>query len=110
MLYDKRWDKKFETKADPRSLYALIAWLEMQPCDGTYDFTDPSNCLLARYLKFHGRTQSSEYTLGAEDAGAFFGDGGFVIHGNPGMRGTAAPGSWTFSAALDRARAALASA
>lgn len=50
MLYDKRWDRKVETKADPFSLAGLIAWLETQPAGGTYDFAcNKGGCLIAKY-------------------------------------------------------------
>lgn len=54
MLYDPKWEKQAETKADPLSLEALIAWLEKQPASIEYDYTDPRDCLLCRYFKAHG--------------------------------------------------------
>ena len=48
MLYDKRWDAK--TKTDPLSLDSLIAWLEKQPADAKYCYSDTGACLLAQYF------------------------------------------------------------
>lgn len=103
MLYDPKWEKP-----NVRSIESLIAWLEKQPCDGTYDFTEPSACLLAQYLKFHGATERHDYALGSGEAIAYFGDDGVIIHGMPGAKGRADRATmWTFGAALERARAAM---
>jgi hypothetical protein len=53
MLYDKRWDKP-EVKSDPFSLESLIAWLEKQPEDKTYCYTDTGQCLLSQYFLSNG--------------------------------------------------------
>lgn len=50
MLYDPKW----EVKADPFSLESLIAWMEKQPAEKAYDYTHPSKCLVAQYLKAMG--------------------------------------------------------
>jgi len=52
MLYDPKWEQ--QTKADPLSLESLIAWLEKQPADGEYDYTDPLNCLMCQYFSAQG--------------------------------------------------------
>lgn len=52
MLYDPKWDK--ETKADPFSLESLIAWLEKQPAETTYNYCDATACLIAKYLQAMG--------------------------------------------------------
>jgi len=52
MLYDPKWE--IQIKADPFSLDSLIAWLEKQPADKSYQFCDSSSCLIAQYLKAHG--------------------------------------------------------
>lgn len=55
MLYDKRWDKKLPvTKAKPMTLPHLINWLKTKPADETYDYGEPSNCLIAQYLRAQG--------------------------------------------------------
>lgn len=47
MLYDPKWEKP---KVDPLSLGGLIAWLEMQPANKTYDWLDCSGqCLIDQY-------------------------------------------------------------
>lgn len=45
MLYDPKW----EQKTDPQSLEALTSWLEQQPADKTYCYTDQGRCLAAQY-------------------------------------------------------------
>lgn len=88
MLYDPKWDVM--------SLEGLIAWLELQPPEGTYDWNHCENCLLGRYLmdrvgsiglyrKYRNRySEMPHYLL------------------------VAAAGTWTFGAALERARMAMA--
>jgi hypothetical protein len=114
MLYDKRWDKTFEVKADPFSLESLIAWLEKQPADKQYCYLDNGNCLHCQYFT----------AMGFENVHAF----GFAIyHGKNPMLSSmgqddaienggrlsdqfvdvAVLGRHTFGAALDRAREAL---
>ena len=88
MLYDPKWEQI-------NSLSRLIAWLEQQPAATSYDFCWPTRCLLAQYLKANG---ISDFNLGSGEARAFFGDGGEIIYGD-GNRST-----WTFGAALARAR------
>lgn len=39
---------------DPLPIAPLIAWLEKQPADGQYVYTDGSNCLLAQYFRASG--------------------------------------------------------
>jgi hypothetical protein len=54
VLYDPKWEKQAEQKADPLTLGALIAWLEQQPADDEYCYFSHGNCLLAKYLTAHG--------------------------------------------------------
>lgn len=50
MLYDKRWDKQLEIRPDPLSLAGLIAWLETQPADKKYNWSDcEGGCLIDQY-------------------------------------------------------------
>lgn len=92
MLYDKRWDKT-ETKPDVFSLEGLIAWLEKQPADEAYNYSDlRGECVICQYLTAHGEP----YGLGY---------GHFLT---PLLRIDIAAGrTQTFGAALDRARKAL---
>ena len=51
MLYDPKW----EVKADPLSLESLIAWLETQPPETEYEWTDcHGGCLIGRYFAAMG--------------------------------------------------------
>jgi hypothetical protein len=54
MLYDPKWEKQAETKADPFALATLIAWLESQPADVSYRYTCNGHCLLAQYFTAQG--------------------------------------------------------
>ena len=57
MLYDfRRWEKP-EIKTDPFKIESLIAWLEKQPADKEYEFTDCGSCALAQYFLAHGYTE-----------------------------------------------------
>jgi hypothetical protein len=38
MLYDPKWEKTQETKVDPISIAALIAWMETQNPEQNYNF------------------------------------------------------------------------
>ena len=52
MLHNPDWDK---TKTNPLSLDAVIAWLEKQPADGKYVYSDCRDCLAAQYNASIGR-------------------------------------------------------
>lgn len=41
-------------KPDIYSLDTLIAWLELQPGDGAYCYSDNGQCLLAQYFSYYG--------------------------------------------------------
>lgn len=44
-----------EVRADPFSPATLIAWLERQPADSTYDYENTCGaCLFGQYMAFHG--------------------------------------------------------
>lgn len=58
MLYDPKWEKTTETKADPLTLDALIAWLETKPAAKTYCYDDHGHCLAAQYNASIGREYS----------------------------------------------------
>jgi hypothetical protein len=57
MLYDPKWDKLAETKADPYTLDGLIGWLEKQPSHLIYCYTSVGSCLLAQFFRAQGYTQ-----------------------------------------------------
>jgi hypothetical protein len=52
MLYDKRWEKP-EVKTSGH-MYRLVSWLEKQPANKAYDYTNPINCGYAQYLRSYG--------------------------------------------------------
>lgn len=119
MLYNKRWDAKVEQKADPFALGSLIAWIEKQPSDMRYCYTDGGICLLSQYFSacgfknvwlwgdcfYHGDTtiplmdQPEAIQLGITTP--------IPRDFNDIARGVAGNMSTTFGAALKRARAAL---
>jgi hypothetical protein len=82
MLYNPKWDLM--------SLESLIAWLEQQPADGTYQWEYPNLCLMGCYLK--SRT---------DDFASFRNRYPDMPH----YREIAAQEPWTFGAALERAKA-----
>jgi hypothetical protein len=49
MLYNPDW--KTDTKVDPLSLTALIAWLETKHQNETYDYISQDNCVLGQWTK-----------------------------------------------------------
>jgi len=56
MLFNPTWGEVTQevTQPDYLSNTSLIAWLEKQPADGTYPYSDPCNCMLAQYFDAHG--------------------------------------------------------
>jgi hypothetical protein len=99
MLYDPKWAKQAETKADPFTLESLIAWLEKQPANSTYPFYNcRGECLFSQYLAHCGFAKRPvDY-----DREGF--RGWDILHNDP-LRGIAETEPWTFGAALKRARA-----
>lgn len=99
MLYDPKWEA--ETKVDPFKLASVIAWLEKQPRDKTYVWSDQPDscrggCLIHQYLRAVGRNPVWDYgkisNLPTTGRHKFF-DGDVAMEG-----------PFTFGAALDRAR------
>lgn len=89
MLFDPKW-------VDPRlKLSGLIAWLENQPADQTYNyFCEERHCLISQYLS---------------EVGLPFGRGHYGRFADANIRiAVAQQQPWTFGAALERARAVLA--
>lgn len=110
MLYDTRWDRT-ETKPDVFSLESLIAWLQKQPWNGKYEYSNCRECLLTQYFLAMGYQNVEIDDLSLRH------DGGKIAL--PSLFNAIAldkseifhrPGDyrWTFGAALDRARKALA--
>jgi hypothetical protein len=102
MLYDPKWEKT--TKADPFTLASFTAWLEAHPKRIAYDYMNCSGaCLYAQYMASVGVPWSeagASSALRRGDVHQSFREQ--VIYP------VASPRPWTFGAALDRARAALA--
>jgi len=94
MLYNKNWEKT-HIKADPFSLESLIAWLEKQPTDASYNWHNcEGGCLIGLYGSALG-----------------LGDGWMDFHTKlykAGQLSIASQKPHTFGAALKRARKALA--
>lgn len=103
MLYDPKW----ETKVDPLSLAGLIAWLETQPANRTYEWMDCSGgCLIGEYGRAIGikRLDRRNYELNqifGGDNGTIFDTYSQVCNGG---------GPYTYGAALKRAREVLSEA
>jgi len=91
MLYDPKWEKT--TKPAVRSLAGFMAWLEQQPPEMEYRFTQPDRCAVAQYLKAMGETNIVLYSGDVRD---MLGDHR-IVSSYP----------ETFGAALERARASL---
>lgn len=107
MLYDPKWEAP-QVKANPFSLESLIAWLEKQPTDRQYCFTEWGECLIAKWLlSIDPRSHLAQnaptgfYYVVLEQTMDFnhFGDIAAGMHWGD---------SWTFGAALARAREELA--
>lgn len=99
MLYDPKWEKQTETKADPFSLAAMIEWLEKQPRDKAYDWYDIRGCIACQYLQSlgHKRPWNVAYDLHTDGYGGPFGS-------NEAYWNIGQPMPWTMGAALERAR------
>lgn len=92
MLFDPKWEQQIETKADPHSLEAVIAWLETQPADREYDFINcRGGCLVGQYGNATGIDWIEAHQALHERYGLYFACG-FPC---------------TFGAALSRARKVL---
>jgi hypothetical protein len=97
MLYDPKWEKT-ETKIDPLTLRALIAWLEKQPPEKIYCYGDTGRCLAAQYNQSLGRAYLPILLLGWR---------GDCLKFDYDLEEIALTEPHTFGAALERARAAL---
>lgn len=70
MLFNPSWNKK--PTGDWKSLDNLIAWLETKPEGEYYRYTNPTNCLLAQYLKAQGKRVSWIDSIAATFRESFF--------------------------------------
>lgn len=91
MLFNPKWDKRAETKADPFDIRTLLAWLEKQPAKRRYDWGNcKGECLFGQYMAAHGIAWSDATYLRLSRL-----VGIEIARETP----------WTFGAALERARA-----
>ena len=103
MLYDPKWE--VQTKADPLTLPALIAWLEQQPTRRTYCYASVGNCLLHQYFRAAGFPMAAGHGVGGTHWN--LADEPSNCRPLPEGFGEVALGQpHTFGAALERARAA----
>lgn len=101
MLYDPKWEKK--TKAEPRDLGNLIAWLETMPAGKTYPFGNcQGGCMYSQYLVALGYDNGIGWNCNSQKMWS-------DLHREP-FYSIANTTPWTFGAALARSREALSSA
>lgn len=101
MLNNPQWQKTLETaRAVEFSREHVIAWLETQPADGAYCYTDTGECLIAKYLTFLGHTRVSVGALGCYNS-----DRISRTQAPRFLYEAAVQSPRTFGAALDRVRA-----
>lgn len=81
--------------ANPFSLESLIAWLEKQPPDANYDWSDAAKCVLGQFAAAMGADDAELESLSLSNIEPF--------------DNVALDSPYTFGAALERARAALCS-
>jgi hypothetical protein len=98
MLHNPNW--KNDTKVDPTSLVALIAWLETMNPTKEFDFSNMSKCMLGQWVKYCDPEARAD--------GGQLGSFGYIVHGeavdfrsNPAFIGAAHGG--TFGGALSAA-------
>lgn len=99
MLFNPEWDR--DCVLGPISLRSFIAWLEIQPPNLAYDYCDATGCALGQF----------QASLGLSE-GECVVELGFLDHQEPWQKKLDAiviTDPPTFGAALERARAALAS-
>lgn len=92
MLYNESWTKP---RNEIYSIPGLIAWLEKQPANYVYDYTDYNSCATAQYLRTCGERHVGLLTSELEQ---------FNWHQ------IVAPRPWSYGAALERARKVLGAA
>jgi hypothetical protein len=95
MLYNENWGKP-KTTENPRTMAAVIAWLETKNPDEYYEYEDPENCLAAQYHRAKGMNYNHYWT-------AFFRPFNWRLE-------MIACKNWTFGAALRTAKARYAKA
>lgn len=101
MLYDPKWEQKI--KPEVFSLTGLIAWLETQPAEGTYNWRNIYGCLACNYLRAMGHPSPAEMLGGNEFEQTCGGLEGYYRIAL-GRDDSGKTGAWTYGAALERAR------
>lgn len=86
MLYDPKWEPKTKDK----SFASFIAWLETQPADAAYDYCNPQQCAVAKWLASMGEHPIIDVTILGQD----FWESVNVPFAD----------DWTYGKALERAR------
>lgn len=94
MLFDPKWE--VQTKPDVYSLEGFVSWLEKQPTERAYDWYDVHGCIVCQYL---------DSVLPPDRETALLSR---VFSTSDQYHQVAGKWPWTFGAALDRARKALA--
>lgn len=107
MLYNTNWAK---THNDVFSLESLIAWLEKQPSRENYDFFCQGACMLGQWIKNVDPLAKESPPRRGEEPFHYlvFGERRDFTEFNDIAQGFGIDFDWTFGAALDRARKALA--
>jgi hypothetical protein len=103
MLYDPKWEKQTETKADPFALGTLIAWLEKQPASETYCYENTGGCLMHKYFTDCGL---KDVSVGGTCFSHSMNFRKIDVDMSYEFSDVAASRPHTFGAALERARAA----
>ncbi|SRR5258706_5521918 len=55
MLYNPNWKQPKTTKPKFMTMPHFIEWLRTKPADETYSYSNIHTCLIAQYLRAHGR-------------------------------------------------------
>lgn len=101
MLYNANWNKP---RPNPKSMAAVVQWLETKNPEQEYDYCDSGECLAAQYNDSIGREYDLHWALGK----GFFGS--FSRRFNTfdyRLENVACDYPRTFGAALERARAQI---
>ena len=106
MLYNEKWTKA-DPLANPLSLESLIAWLETKRASERYDFFCVRECMVGQWAVSIDpcATAASELGWGAH---FYVVNGDVVDLGEFVLIANSDDGSFTFGAALNRARKTLA--
>ena len=83
------------------SVHGLIAWLETQDPETTYEYTDSRDCLICRYFTARGVSWAGVIPNQWRDTD-------LKMHALPsGIQEVSQTGQWTYGAALARAKESI---